>query len=59
MFVTDVKKALKSAATTYDGDCGGECHALFTKQCGTIVNVRDMGDTYTVGKTGTVKAGEL
>ena len=49
MLVTDVKKALKSVATTCDGDGGGECHVLFTHQ-----------GSYSVGKTGVVKgAGEL
>ena len=34
MLVTDVKKALKSVATTCDGDGGVECHVLFTKHGG-------------------------
>ena len=53
-------KALKSVATTCDGDGGRECHVLFTKRGGTIVDVSDMGGSYTVGMTGIVKgAGEL
>ena len=60
MLVTDVKKALKSVATTCDGDGQGECHVLFTKHGGTIINVDDLGGQYTVGKTGIVRgAGEL
>ena len=60
MLVTDVKKALKIVATTCDGDGGGECHVLFTRQGGTIINVDGLGGSYTVGKTGIVKgAGEL
>ena len=60
MRVTDAKKAFKSVATTCDGNGGGECHVLFTKHGGTIVNVSDMGGSYTVSKAGTVKgAGEL
>ena len=59
MLVTDLKKALKSVATTCDGDDAGECHVFFTEHGGTIVNASDMGGTYTVGKIGTVKgAGE-
>ena len=60
MLVTDVKKALKSVATTCDGDDAGECHVVFTKHGGTIVNVSKMGGAYSVGKTGVVQgAGEL
>ena len=60
MLVTDVKKALKSIATTCDGGSGGECHVLFTKHGGTIINVDEMQGSYSVGKTGVVKgAGEL
>ena len=61
MLVTDVKKALKSVATTCDGDGGGgECRVLFTRHGGTIINVDDLGGSYTVGKIGIVKgAGEL
>ena len=60
MRVADVKKALKSVATTCDGDGSGESHALSTKHGGTIVNVDSMSGSYTVGKTGAVKgAGEL
>ena len=60
MLVTDVKKALKSVATTCDGDGSGECHVLFTKHGGTTVNAGAMSGSYNVGKTGVVKgAGEL
>ena len=60
MLVTDVKKALKSVATLCDGDVGGECHALFTRHGGTIVNVDALKGSYSIGKTGVVKgAGEL
>ena len=60
MLVTDVKKALKSVATTCDGSSGGECHVLFTKHGGTIINVGDVNKPYTVTKTGAVKgAGDL
>ena len=60
MFLTDVKKAFKSVATTCDGDGGGECHALFIKHGRTIINVGDVKGSYTVGKTDVVKgAGEL
>ena len=60
MLVTDVKKALSSVATTCDGDGSGECHVLFTRHGGTIVNVDAMSGSYTVGKTGVVKgAGEF
>ena len=60
MLVTDVKKALMSVATTCDGDGGGECHVLFSKHGGTIINVDGLGVSYTVVKTGIVKgAGEL
>ena len=60
MLVTDVKKALKSVATTCDGDGSGECRVLFTKHGGTIVNVDAMSVSYALGKTGVVKgAGEL
>ena len=60
MIVTDVKKALKSVATTCDGDGGGERHVLFTKHAGTIINIEEMRGSYTVGKTGIVKrAGKL
>ena len=60
MCVTDVKKALKSVATTCDGDGGDECHVLFTRHGGTITNVGTMGGTYNVSKDGTVRAaGEL
>ena len=60
MFVTDVKKALKSVAATCDGDGGEKSHVLFTKHGGTIINVGDMGGSYTLGKTGIAKgAGEF
>ena len=60
MLVTDVKKALKSVAATCDGDGGGECHVLFTKHGGAIINVDSIKGSYTVGKTGVVTgAGEL
>ena len=60
MLVTDVKKALKLGATTCDGDDAGECHVIFTKHGGTIVNVSETGGAYMVGKTGAVQgAGEL
>ena len=60
MLVTDVKKALKSVATTCDGENSGECHVLFTKHGGTIINVESMKGQYSVSKTGVVKgAGEL
>ena len=60
MLVTDVKKALKSVATTCDGGDNGECHVLFTRHGGTIINVGEMKGQYTVGRTGIVKgAGEL
>ena len=60
MLVTDVKKALKSVATTCDGDGRGECHVLFTKHGGTIINVSDVDKLYTVSKFGAVRgSGEL
>lgn len=55
LLFTDVKKALESVATTCDGDGGGECHVLFTRHGGTIINVDSLGGSYTVGKTGIVK----
>ena len=55
MLVTDVKKALKSVATTCDSHNGGECHVLFTRHGGTIINVDTLNQPYTVGKTGVVK----
>ena len=58
--VTDVKKALKSVATTCDGNGGDECHVLFTRHGGMIINVGTLGDTYHVSKEGAVRvAGEL
>ena len=60
MLVTDVKKALKSVATTCDGEDSGECHVLFTKHGGTIINVESMKGQYSISKMGIVKgAGEL
>ena len=60
MLVIDVKKALKSVATTCDGNGGDECHVLFTRHGGTIRNVDAMSGSYGVSKTGVVKgAGEL
>ena len=60
MLVTDVKKAQKSVATTCDGDGGGECHVLFTRHVGTIINVSDVEKSHTVNKVGLVRgAGEL
>ena len=61
MLVTDVKKALKSIATTCDGSGGdGECHVLFTRHGGTIINVEELGGRYSVSKRGDIKgAGEL
>ena len=60
MLVADVKKELKSVATTCDGDGGGECHVLFTRHGGTIVNVSDVDKSNIVKKVGLVRgAGEL
>ena len=60
MLVTDMKKAVKSVATTCDGDIGGECHVIFTRHGGTIVNVDAKKGSYSVGKTGAVQgAGEF
>ena len=60
MIVTDVKKALKSVATTCDGVDTGECHVLFTRHGGTIINVDEMKGSYGVSKNGVVcGAGEL
>ena len=60
MLVTDVTKALKSVVTTCDGEAGGECHVIFTRHGGTIVNDDSLKGSYFVGKTGVVKgAGEL
>ena len=55
MLVTDVKKALKSMATICDGGDEGECHVIFTRHGGTIVNVDSLNGSYSVGKTGVVK----
>ena len=54
MLVTDVKKALKSVATTYDGNGGGDCHVLFTRHGGTIINVDSMAKPYSVSQTGAI-----
>ena len=60
MLVSDVKKALKSVATTCDGDGGGKCRVLFTRHSGTIINVDSMKGSYSVWNTGVVKGdGEL
>ena len=60
MLVTDVKKALKSVATTCDGGGSGECHVLFTRHGGTIIRVEDVKGSYRADKGGTVTgAGEL
>ena len=60
MLATDVKKALKSVATTCGGDGGGECHVLFARHAGAIINVESMKGSHIPGKTGIVKGlGEL
>ena len=60
MIVTDVKKALKSVATTCDGGNTGECHVLFTRHGGTIINVDEMKGSYQVSKVGVASgAGDL
>ena len=60
MLVADVKKALKSVGTTCDDNGSGECHVLFAKHGGTIINVEDLQGNYSVNKMGTVKGvGEL
>ena len=60
MIVTDVKKALKSVATTCDGVDTGECFVLFTRHGGTIINVDKMKGSFSVDKKGVVRgAGEL
>ena len=60
MIVTDVKKALKSVATTCDGDGSGDCHVIFTKHGGTIVRVGELTGSYSIDKAGCVKgSGEL
>ena len=60
MLVTVVKKALKLVATTCDGNGGGECHVVFTKHGGAIINVDEMKGSYSVSKTGVVHGtGEL
>ena len=60
MLVTGAEKALKSVATTCDGDVGGECHVIFTRHVGTIVKVDAIEGSHHVGNTGVVKGvGEL
>ena len=60
MIVTDVKKALKSVATTCDGGEAGECHVIFTKYGGTIINVDELEGKSAVDRSGRVTgAGEL
>ena len=61
MLVTDVKKALKSIATTCDDHDGcGESHVLFTKHGGKIINVEDLKGKYSVDRVGAVTgSGEL
>ena len=60
MLVTDVKKAFESLATTCDDHNGDECHVLFTRHGGTIINVGSLNQPYTIDKIGSVKrAGEL
>ena len=54
MAATDVKKALKSVATTCDGDGTGEAHVLFTKDGGKIVYVNDTDGNYTVNASGVI-----
>ena len=55
-----MKKALKSVATTCDGDGSGESHVIFTKHGGTIVKVGEVAGSYSVDKAGRIKgAGEL
>ena len=55
MLVADAKKALKSVANTCDGKGGGECHVLFTRHGGTIINVDAMAKPYSMSQTGVVK----
>ena len=55
MLVIDVKKAFKPVATTCDSHNGDECHVLFTRHGGTIINVDKLNQPYFVGKTGMVK----
>ena len=58
--MTDVRKAFESVATTCDSNGGGDCHVLFTRHGGTIINVDAMAKPYSVSQTGVVKgAGEL
>ena len=57
MLLTDVKKALKSVATTCDGEGSGECHVLFISHVWTIVNVDEINGSHTVAKTAVVKGG--
>ena len=52
MAATDVKKALKSVATTCDGDEKGEAHVLFTKHGGRIIYLDQTSGSYTVSASG-------
>ena len=52
MVAGDVKKALKSIAVTCDGVETGECHVLFTKHGGRIINLGGTKDKYTVDRNG-------
>ena len=50
-----MRRRVTETAVTSD-----ECHVLFTRHGGTIVNVDELRGSYTVGKTGVVKGvGEL
>ena len=52
MVAGEVKKALKSIAVTCDGDETGECHVLFTRHGGRIINLGGVKDKYTVDRAG-------
>ena len=52
MVAGDVKKALKSIAVTCDGEETGECHVLFTRHGGRIINLGGTKDKYTVDRNG-------
>ena len=52
MAATDVKKALKSVATTCDGDEAGEAHVLFTKHGGRIIYLDETSGSYIVQASG-------
>ena len=58
MLLTDVKKALKSVETTCDGNGGDECHVLFTRHGGIIINVDAMDGRYGVSGLELSKARE-